>query len=146
MVFLLSALLSACGVAYQKRADDFVRTQPESAWGVRPPEGHERAEIEWVRTQLKDPYSADVRAAGLNRYVLPATFTDPTVIPVWGSKLDVNAKNSFGAFTGSRPWMFYYRDAVLFAVEDSEGIRTWVGQSSSYTNLQRALSDLSTTP
>jgi hypothetical protein len=60
-------LLTACGSVYKSRSEEFVRTQPESAWGARPSEGHVQAEIEWIKSQLKDPYTADLRSAGCRR-------------------------------------------------------------------------------
>lgn len=139
---LAVALVAACGVTYKSKAEDFARTQPESAWGSRPPTGHQKAEEGWIRSQLKDPYSADVRPGPVGRFVLPASFTDPTVVPVWCSDINVNAKNSFGAFTGFKAWRFCYSNGNLFAVENSEGIRSWVGQSDSYTGLQGAVNSL----
>ena len=63
--------------------------------------------------------------------------------PVWGSQILVNAKNRYGAYTGTKDWVFLYRDGKLFAVQDSERITTWVGQEgSSGHGLQRAANDL----
>ncbi|HWH75062.1 MAG TPA: hypothetical protein VNV16_12445 [Methylibium sp.] len=120
-----------------------MQTQPESAWGPKPPAGHAKTEAEWLRRQLKDPYSADIRPATLSRTVLPASCTDGTVVPVWCSNIAVNAKNSFGAYTGFKTWMFCYSNGSLFATVDGDGIKTWADRSvSSCSGLQRATIDL----
>lgn len=134
--------VAGCGSVYKQRAAEFEATQPESAWGRKPPDGHRQIEIASIKARLFDPYSADIREGSLQRYVLPESFTSPVPVPVWGSEVIVNAKNRYGAYTGFKSWVFFYRDGSLFVVQNDDGVKTWVGQASSGEGVQRGAADL----
>lgn len=125
-ILMLSSALAGCGVMYQKAADEFVRTQPESSWGPPPPTGHTAVERAYILDRLKDPSSAEIRFYDLQRMVIPAGIADPKIAPVWVSSAMVNAKNSFGGYTGAKRWSFYWRDGLIFAVDEESGVRRYL--------------------
>lgn len=121
-----AAFLSGCGTAYRSAAEEFIRTQPASAWGAQPPPGHVEVEKAYIQRRLKDPGSANFEVVGLQRVTVAASLTNPEVVPVWMSSLRVNAKNSYGGYTGFKVWNFYYRSGELYALESEEGGRQYV--------------------
>lgn len=122
----LSVCLVGCGVAYRNAAEEFIRTQPESAWGKAPPPGHKEIEKERVKAKLKDPFSAQFNDGENQRVTIAASLTDPTVVPAWKSTIFVNAKNSFGGYTGFKIYNFYYANGELYAVEDMDNGRSYL--------------------
>lgn len=125
---LAAATLSiqGCGTQFKNAAEEFVRTQPASAWGKQPPPGHRLVEQAYVKARLKDPESVRFQDLEMQRVVLSASMTDPTVVPVLASRFLVNAKNAMGGYTGFKEWNFYYRDGELFAIESPETGRQYV--------------------
>lgn len=126
ITLMTSILLIGCGVAFKNAADEFVRTQPPSAWGSQPPQHHRDVERQMILKLLKDPSSATFEFLALQRVVISASMTDPAVVPVWESQVLVNAKNSFGGYTGAKVWSFMYREGTLFAVSDPERGRSYI--------------------
>lgn len=113
--------LTGCGAVYQKKAEEFLATQPESAWGAGPPPDHLEGEAYLIKRQLKDPYSAQIASMGVKRAVLPASMASTETVPVYCSYQSVNAKNSYGGYTGAKTWEFCYRDGKLFSQWAGEG-------------------------
>lgn len=130
VVAALAACLVAasCGTAYKSASEEFLRTQPPSAWRSPPPAGHHDAERQWILQRLRDPGSAQMSFAAPRRVTIAASLTDPTVVPVWASDVAVNAKNAFGGYTGAKTWSFYYDDGRLVAVDVPERGRIYVGR------------------
>lgn len=120
LLLAVSLSCTGCGVAYRQNAETFLRTQPEAAWGALPDAVHVQVERDYIETRLKDPMSAQLTADPLFRGTIAASVVDPTVTPVWISRWRVNAKNSFGGYTGFKEWVFYYRETALIAVENQE--------------------------
>jgi hypothetical protein len=71
----------------------------------------------YLQTTLKDPESARISTpfapkktfAGLNKPVYG-----------WGTCMGVNAKNSFGGYTGTKIYFFLFRDGEISVVERAE--------------------------
>lgn len=124
--FAALGMFAGCGSVYRAAAEEFHRTQPPSAWGQQPPEGHVEVQKAYVASRLKDPDSVRFQVGALQRVTISASLTDPTVVPVWESPLHVNAKNSFGGYVGFKTWSFYYRDGSLFAVDAPETGRQYI--------------------
>jgi len=118
--------LAGCGVAYRDAANEFIRTQPPSAWGSQPPAGHQEIERSFIQSRLRDPDSARFQFSEPRRVTVAASMSDPTVVPVWESEVLVNGKNALGGYTGFKPWSFYYSNGALFAVESAESGRQYV--------------------
>jgi hypothetical protein len=108
--------LAGCGISFRNSADEFQRTQPPSAWGKAPPTGHQDAEKQFVLRTLKDSESARFEHRAPERWLSPVSQTDPGVVPTWRSVLRVNAKNSYGGYTGFQEWQFFYYDGELSSV------------------------------
>ena len=113
---LLVMAASGCGTAFRSSADEFQRTQPASAWGKAPPSNHRDAERQFALRRLKDPESARFENGVVERWLSPVSQTDPQVVPTWRSVLLVNAKNSFGGYTGPQAWQFFCYDGELIHV------------------------------
>jgi len=117
LVTLTSLTLSGCGVMYRSAAEDFMRTQPPSAWGEPPPSNHKELEQIFILGLLKDPNSAIISFGESSRIVTTASALSPQVVPVWASPVYVNAKNSFGGYTGRKRWLFCYQNGKLHSLE-----------------------------
>lgn len=119
---LSSLILSGCGVMYRSAAEDFMRTQPASAWGKPPPANHNELEKNFILGLLKDPNSAMISFGEPTRIVTSASALSPQVVPVWASPVYVNARNSFGGYTGRKRWLFCYQNGKLHSLErDGDG-------------------------
>lgn len=76
-----------------------------------PPEGWRKSVEDYLQTALKDPYSAVKRQSST---VWRGQFRTSTSwgkkIPAWAVCYAVNAKNSYGAYTGERFYLFLLSD------------------------------------
>ncbi len=88
------ALLTSCA-----SPEDTV--YPDSAYGP-PPANWRTVTVEYVKSQLKDPYSARIRLAETGPRKIPVRVLGGAGKTVPGYQVDiyVNAKNSFGAYIG----------------------------------------------
>lgn len=75
--------------------------------GPRPPDPR-RVVQEYLRAQLKDPYSAQVEMRGMAPAQASGAMFGPRVIG-WGICADVNAKNAYGGYTGFKPVVVVWR-------------------------------------
>lgn len=66
----------------------------------------------FLNTRLKDPMSAMVEFKAVEKGWREGAMGRP---PTYGYLLDaqVNAKNSFGGYTGAQPYQFFFRDGNL---------------------------------
>jgi hypothetical protein len=123
---LCYAALAGCGTVYRNAAEEFLRTQPDSAWGQQPPDGHLAVETSYIKGRLKDPMSAQFEVQQIQKVTISASLTNPKVVPAYMSAILVNAKNSFGGYTGLKAWAFYYSNGNLYAVESEEEGRVYL--------------------
>lgn len=121
LITLSLCFLTACGVAFKHDAEQFISTHKQADWGNPPPEDHLTAESAYIKARLKDPNSAEIRQEAIQLQVISATMSDPAIVPVYASLISVNARNSFGGYTGFKTWTFYYDTGRLFAVENDHG-------------------------
>lgn len=112
LCFSAVALFTGCqgtlGVAKDAATNDY----------GKPPTDPMAAVKAWAVINLKDPYSADIR-------LVPNTGTQQGYLrsaPITGGKITlsgylvecaINAKNSYGGFTGFKPYRFIVRDGVV---------------------------------
>jgi len=61
----------------------------------------------WIKMRLKDPDSAQITYGDIDRGWFREGFGGKTRY-AWRLPTSVNAKNSFGGYTGAKPWMFYF--------------------------------------
>jgi hypothetical protein len=98
-------LLTACATEPQTRPDGHPFTQVDAG----PPPDRNRVIVEYLSEVLKDPDSARISNIGG-----PVFMTIPGELLVrgtygWGICFWVNAKNSYGGYTGSRPFTLIWR-------------------------------------
>ena len=89
----------------------------------------------WLNQNLKDPDSARIEWG----QVYKSWFRDAPAFGgrlYWGYSINaqVNAKNSFGGYTGLKPYRFMFRDGVL---EHVWGERSGYGPLGPYTNMMK---------
>lgn len=85
----------------------------------------------FLRGTLKDPSSAEYDWGTVQRgYVRTAPIEGGKLI--WGYKLDaqINAKNSFGGYTGFKPYVFMFKNGQLEGVWGSQEIGSGFGATS----------------
>jgi hypothetical protein len=101
----LCIAIGGCGLAYQQKRDELVRRSTVSDWG-KLDSNHQTKEKAVILRMLKDPDSARIR------------FTEPTrgtdwindePVLAWFSHVFVNARNSFGGYTGEQSFAFSYK-------------------------------------
>ena len=87
----------------------------------RPPANYKAMATNYLKSVLKDPYSAKIQIVGVENWnagIIPVHETPEVAVePCWAVIAFVNAKNSFGAYTGTRKmvvWML--EDQVINAV------------------------------
>ena len=117
-VFLMGSSigLSGCGVAYNSNSAKLMKTTPAEAWGAPPPAGHASAEENFIKARLKDPESARFQRKEPHRGTIPASQASARAVPVWIVEVNVNAKNSYGGYTGYQLYQFSYSNGKLVAV------------------------------
>jgi hypothetical protein len=114
----IAFLVTAC-------ASGFQRPEPTADYGS-PPQGYEEAIKAHFEPVLKDPESARYRFG----YPVKAYANEGSL---YGDKVswvgylvnvEVNAKNSFGGYTGSKPYMVLFSgDRIVRVYEGREGVR-----------------------
>ena len=71
----------------------------------------------FLKTSLKDPATAQYEWGSVGQgYFRTAPIEGGKLL--WGYRMEakINAKNSFGGYTGYTPWYFLFKDGELFAV------------------------------
>jgi hypothetical protein len=89
------------------------------------PTNHQALFAAYLTSTLKDPYSAQVQhLAGPAQWVKPSSWGSSVSTYGWGACYAVNAKNSFGGYTGARWYVAVYRDDRLVTVIGPSGRNT----------------------
>jgi hypothetical protein len=112
-IFLLLSvmLLSACA-----EAPVF---SPPTAQDFGPyPDGYEMAIRTFMDKQLKDPGSATYAFIGQPKQT---SLGDSTRYYGWGVCADINAKNSYGGYTGAQRTFFFLRNGEVDQYKSSSG-------------------------
>lgn len=82
--------------------------------GERPDEDVAKSFAEfWILSKLKDPESARIEWSAIHRSTFRKSGTNDLYQFAWELTAFVNAKNSFGGYTGSKPWHFFFRGDSL---------------------------------
>jgi hypothetical protein len=114
---VLICCMVSCGVAYESRKNELLRTAKLEDYGPRPPENHKEMEKEIILSYLKDPYSAQFSSwAEAQPNVMPETDFSPNPKLVWVTSVQVNAKNSYGGYTGDNTWAFAWSNGKIIAI------------------------------
>jgi hypothetical protein len=116
VLILMAGLLSGCGFAYNINRDKLLQSATEADFGPPPPENHEEIEKAFILENLKDPESARFRSIDkINKTAIQSGFASPTPILVWITALSVNAKNSYGGYSGFQYYAFAWQNERLVA-------------------------------
>jgi len=119
IAILLASVLfasSGCGVAYRINRDKLLSTATETDYGPPPPENHQDIAAQVIRQQLKDPDSAQFQFGGIARDAIQTGPMSPTAMLVWRTSALVNAKNSYGGYTGFQPWHLAWKNGRVIAI------------------------------
>ena len=123
LLLISVVFLFGCGLAYQSKRDELLRTAKPEDWGTPPPANHQEIEKQFVLERLKDPDSAKFKfgTEEATREILQESFASPTPILVWQTKVNVNAKNSYGGYVGFKPYLFAWKDSKIYAYFTDSG-------------------------
>lgn len=98
--------------------------EQQAAADYGPPIGQEDAEAAakaFLGTRLKDPYSAVYQCGPVVKgYVQSAPLVGQKMQFGWLLDCAVNSKNSFGAYTGLKPYQFLFRDGQIVHASGQE--------------------------
>ena len=124
----LALTLTACGVAYQQQRSDILKTASAGSFGPPPPENYRSIGEAFYKRKLKDPDSAKFEWVGSPRHeAIQAGFGSPHAVPVWVTPLRINAKNSFGGYTGFDVFGLAWKNGkiVAYTSELQSGVGYW---------------------
>src|ERR1044071_7636831 len=108
--------LASCGMAYEANKQQLLRTAKAGDYGPPPPANHQNIERSIILSTLKDPESARFQFAPLARDAIPQANLSPTPVLVWMQMVSVNAKNSYGGYTGAQDYYFCWRNGKVYAI------------------------------
>lgn len=130
VLLLMISAISGCGVAYNVNRNSLLKSATESDYGPPPPPNHQDLEAQAIRARLKDPESArfEFGVGEIRRDAIQSGFASPTPILVWRTVVQVNAKNSYGGYTGFQPWHFAWSNGRIIATSFSGEIWLYVQQ------------------
>jgi hypothetical protein len=115
-ITVLSLVLSGCA--------SMINPSPQhidaADHGSPPPSDYEDQVTRIIKGQLKDPESATfefepLKYAGIGRLYHATKYG-------YGVKVWVNAKNSYGGYTGRQPWLIFYVNGVVDLVQTPQSI------------------------
>ena len=119
-VFILAVTLFnlyGCGIIYESRKKELLLNAKLEDYGQLPPDDHKEIERQIILSSLKDPDSAKFNKwMGPDRFVIPSSNISPTPKPVWRTSVDVNAKNSYGGYTGFQSYVFAWSNGKIYAL------------------------------
>jgi hypothetical protein len=120
-IIVASVLLTGCGTVYESRRVELLKTAKVEDYGPKPPADYQEKEKAFVLSLLKDPESARFKIIGEPvPQIIQSAFASPRPLLVWQHFLNVNAKNSFGGYTGYQPYIFSWRDGEIVAYLTSD--------------------------
>lgn len=130
VLLLMAVVLSGCGFAYNINRDKLLESATEADFGPPPPANHEEIEKAFILESLKDPESARFKSIDkMNKTAIQSGFASPTPILVWITGLSVNAKNSYGGYTGFQYYLFAWQNEKIIAfsgpTQSMEGMVFW---------------------
>jgi len=113
--------LAACGVAYQQERSEILRSARTETFGPPPPADYRDTGEAFIKRLLKDPESARFEWIGEPRHeAIQPAFASPHATPVWVTPVRVNARNSFGGYTGFEPFALAWKNGKIVAYISGE--------------------------
>lgn len=125
---IVAFALSGCGVAYQQQRAEILRTASAADFGPPPPPDWRARGEEFIKRLLKDPGSATFEWGEPRHEAIQPAIASPHARPVWVTAARVNAKNSFGGYTGATPFALAWSHGRIIAwlnVEQEGGLAFW---------------------
>jgi len=125
-LFLLLFSGAGCGLAQESHKDSVLRSNDLTPFGPPPPSNYKEVLEREIRGMLKDPDSAKIEFAGVfAKQVEPVTF-EPKGKLGWVVPVMVNAKNSYGGYTGRTLWQAWWRNGEWDGIYScSDANRNW---------------------
>ena len=115
-MFVVSAVfVCGCGLTFEAKKAELLQTITPEDYGILPV-NHQDTEKRYILDSLKDPDSAKFEWGGSRKDIMQKSFFDITAIPVIVTDVRVNAKNSYGGYTGYNLYEFAWKGGRLFAV------------------------------
>ena len=93
--------------------------EPNADYGAMPSD-YEEIIKEYFNSTLKDPYSAHYSFIKIPSKAHKGNYSTKTVQYGYEVCVNVNAKNSYGAYTGNKPFWFLIRDGVIIDLREEE--------------------------
>jgi len=119
-------LFSSCGVAYEQQRAEVLKTASSESFGPPPPADYRSIGEAFIRRVLKDPESAKFEWVGEPKHeAIQPAFASPHATPVWVTGVRVNAKNSFGGYTGFDPFALAWKNGKIVAYTSTETGGFW---------------------
>ena len=130
---LIALALSSCGVyqeirqgqlqqAFFSNCHQLASSSSKKDWGNPPTKEQVQICAYLIRKDLKDPMSAIIKVASIERRIIPRKIADnlpfpwstpsaaPEPVRAWVLVLSVNAKNSYGAYVGDQFYSIAYEN------------------------------------
>jgi len=100
----------------------------EADYGPKPPANHNELEKQEILKILKDAESARFKfSEQIKKDAIQPSFASPSAVPVWLTIIKVNAKNSYGGYTGFKYYICAWRDGQIFALNGPLDSDTYFG-------------------
>jgi len=127
MVVCIALALSSCGIAYQQERTAILTNASTQNFGPPPPANYREVGADLIKRQLKDPLSAQIEWGTTEKDAIQMGFGSPHAVPVWITRVAVNAKNSFGGYTGATEWQLAWKNGqiVAFTTDDAQPLPIW---------------------
>lgn len=110
--FVLAAILSGCGIAYESNKRALLK-DPNLDYGPPPPADYQDIEKQAILGFLKDPESARFKFYEPRKEIVMQGMGK--AVTAWVTKVDVNAKNSYGGYVGFTPYLYAWKDGKVIA-------------------------------
>lgn len=120
VALLVAGLLTSCASQVFAERTETAKAQLATAdCGLKPVFHRSLAKVVFD-TALKDPESARITYHELQKGWICVGIDDPGVF-CWKMPVTVNAKNSFGGYTGAQTWWFWFNNTQMLGVRDDDG-------------------------
>lgn len=126
LMIVTVCLLSGCGVAYRQNHDAIMQTSKAEDFGVLPEDYKEKIK-EFMMMVLKDPDSAKYSNwQEPYKGTIPTDHFSPTPVLCWKVYVYINARNSFGGYTGGSMYGFAFVNGKIVAFGEKDKVMNYI--------------------